>query len=128
MLPQLLWDVGDPNVFVAANSSSELWAYLFTQQSVSGPKLELLCKTVLLKGHTPVVLAGGRLSMRMKSGAIDGWMLESHKPLYEQGSSGKQLAKRWAATCCCSFPLFAAGRTWPANQPLLIIPNVCDAH
>jgi hypothetical protein len=88
---------------VAANSNSELWAYLFTQQSVSGQKLDLLCKTTLLKGHTPVVLAGGRLSMRMKSGAIDGWMLESHKPLYEQGSSAKQLQKRWACgwlQCC----------------------------
>jgi hypothetical protein len=86
--------VEDPNVFVAANSNSELWAYLFTQQSVSGQKLELLCRTVLLKGHTPVVLAGGRLSMRMKSGALDNWLLESHKPLFEQGSSAKQLSKR----------------------------------
>jgi hypothetical protein len=94
LLLQLLWDVEDPNVFVAANSNSELWAYLFTQQSVSGQKLEVLCKTTLLKGHTPVVLSCGRLSMRMKSGAIDGWMLESHKPLYEQGSSAKQLQKR----------------------------------
>lgn len=82
-------------MFVASNSRGELCAYLFTQQSISGQKLELLCKTQLLKGHNPIVLAGGRLSLRMKSGAIDAWLLESHKPLYEQGNnSAKALQKR----------------------------------
>lgn len=120
---QLLWDVEDPNLFIAVNSNGVLWAYQFVQQSVSGQKLELLCKTVLLKGHTPVVLAGGRVSLRMKSGAMDQWILESHKALYEQGDSAKHLQRRCVATTLiCYVCLFWQLACWLAWLPTRVWP------
>lgn len=106
-LLQLLWDEDDRNVFVAASSSGRLAAYLFTPacQSVTGQGLQLLCASQLGQGQVPLVLVGGRLTVRLKSGALDTLVLDSHRPLLEQDAAGsKQLQKRCAracATCIC---------------------------
>ncbi|KAF8062105.1 WDR19 [Scenedesmus sp. PABB004] len=96
-LAQVLWDVEDAAVLAAANAAGELWAYAFVQQSVGGQRLEPLCAASLPRGHTPVVLANGRLTVRLSSGALDASLLDSHKPLHEPGGGAKQLAKRLAA-------------------------------
>ncbi len=88
-----MWDDEDPNLFVASNNKGQLFTYLLTQQSLSGQQLELLATASLPAGHKPILLADGRLSVRFKSGAVDMWTLETHKPLLEQGDA-KQLQKR----------------------------------
>lgn len=89
----MLWDEDDPNLFVASNSKGQLFTYLLTQQWLSGQQLELLATVSLPVGHKPILLADGRLSVRFKSGVVDTWTLETHKPLLEQGDA-KQLQRR----------------------------------
>jgi hypothetical protein len=89
----VLWDEEDPNLFVASNSKGQLFTYLLTHQSLSGQQLELLATVSLPVGHKPILLADGRLSVRLKSGAVDTWTLETHKPMSEQGDA-KLLQKR----------------------------------
>jgi hypothetical protein len=97
-LQQALWDEDDPAVFVAANSRGVLHTYLLTQQSLSGQRLELLATASLPSGHTPVLLSGGQLSVRLKSGVLDSWLLDTHRQLLDQDSQGtKQQQKR----CVC---------------------------
>jgi hypothetical protein len=91
---QVLWDEEDPTLLVASNSRGLLYTYLLTQQSLSGQQLELLAAVSLPAGHRPVLLADGRLSVRLKSGAVDTWVLETHKALLEHGSDIKQLQRR----------------------------------
>lgn len=91
---QLLWDEEDPNLFVATNSRGQMYTYLLPQLSLSGQQLELLATVSLPVGYKPVLLADGRLSVRLKSGAVDTWVLETHKPLLEHGGDAKQLQKR----------------------------------
>ena len=91
---QLLWDEEDLNLFIATNSKGQLFTYLLVQQSLSGQQLELLSVGSLPVGHKPVLLTGGRLSVRLKSGAVDTWVLETHKPLLDHGGDAKQLQKR----------------------------------
>jgi hypothetical protein len=90
----VLWDEEDPTLLVASNSRGLLYTYLLTQQSLSGQQLELLATVSLPAGHRPVLLADGRLSVRLKSGAVDTWVLETHKSLLEHGSDIKQLQRR----------------------------------
>jgi hypothetical protein len=90
----VLWDGDDEHVFAALSSRGTLHTYLLTQQSLSGPGLELLGSVVLPSGHTPVVLSGGRLFVRLKSGVLDSWLLDTHKALLDQDCSGaKALTK-----------------------------------
>eukprot|EP00879_Flechtneria_rotunda_P026426 GHRR01028175.1.p1 GENE.GHRR01028175.1~~GHRR01028175.1.p1 ORF type:complete len:731 (+),score=226.61 GHRR01028175.1:88-2280(+) len=96
-LQQVLWDVEDINLFIATNNNNDMFVYLFTHHSVSGQKLELLSRTTLGKGHAAVVSAAGRLTVRLNSGALDNKVLESHRPLYDQDSSGKHLQKKLSA-------------------------------
>lgn len=91
---QVLWDEEDPSLFVASNSRGQLHTYLLTQQSTSGQQLQLLATASLPVGHKPVLLADGRLSVRLKSGAVDTFVLETHKPLLEHSSDIKQLQRR----------------------------------
>lgn len=91
---QLLWDEEEPCLFIATNSLGKLYTYLLVQQSLSGQQLELLAVTSLPVGYKPVVLAGGRLSVRLKSGAVDTWVLETHKPLLDHSGDAKQLQRR----------------------------------
>jgi hypothetical protein len=91
---QVLWDAEDPSLFVASNSRGQLYTYLLTQQSLSGQQLQLLATASLAVGHKPVLLADGRLSVRLKSGAVDTFVLDTHKPLLEHSSDVKQLQGR----------------------------------
>lgn len=117
---QVLWDEDDPTLFVASNSKGQLFTYLLTQQSLSGQQLELLATQSLPVGHKPVLLADGRLSVRLKSGAVDTWVLETHKPLLEHRSDSKQLHRKWVhimptflhaqqclGRCCAGLILYA---------------------
>jgi hypothetical protein len=118
---QVLWDVEDPTLFVASNSKGQLFTYLLTQQSMSGQKLELLAAQSLPVGHKPVLLADGWLSVRLKSGAVDTWVLETHKPLLEQGSDSKQLHKKWVQVALTVSPAHTAA----SSQLLCWFSVVC---
>lgn len=118
-LLQVLWDEDDGNLFVASNTKGQLFTYLLTQQSLSGQKLELLSAVSLPVGHKPVLLADGRLSVRLKSGAVDTWVLETHKPLLEQGGDVKQLQRRcgrsmliWCVPGSLSLSLKVSASNW----------------
>lgn len=104
---QVLWDDGDPNVFVATNGSGQLHTYLLAQQSLSRQGLQLLATAALPSGHMPVLLTQGRLHLRLKSGVLDSWLLDTHRPLLDQdsGSGSKQLQKR-----CATLPAAGAAR------------------
>jgi hypothetical protein len=42
----------------------------------------------------PFCYSGGRLTVRLASGALDSFVLDSHKPLYELDMSIKQLQQK----------------------------------
>jgi hypothetical protein len=116
----VLWDEEDPNLFIASNSKGQLFTYLLTHQSLSGQPLVLLATQSLPVGHKPVLLADGRLSVRLKSGAVDTWVLETHKPLLEQGSDSKQLHRKWVH---CLYPADCATESLAAGSVFVCMSN-----
>lgn len=74
----VMWDTLDPNVFVVADGSG-LYIYLHRPVSLSGPKLDFLSKQPLQASHTALTCCNGAIGCRLKSGALDTVILETHR-------------------------------------------------
>jgi WD repeat-containing protein 19 len=84
-LDAVLWDAADGRVFVASDGAA-LYAYLFTLPLPTAPSLQLLCRTPLPATHAPVAVLNGAVACRLKNGALDTILLDSHRAL--QGGGG----------------------------------------
>lgn len=76
----VMWDVIDPNVFVVADRTG-LYVYLHSPVSLTGAKVEFLSKQPLQSSHCPLVCCNGSVGCRLKSGALDSVVLETHRSL-----------------------------------------------
>jgi hypothetical protein len=81
----VLWDAADPRVFVVSDSAT-LSAYLIAPPAPASPALQQLCRTPLPATHAPVAAVNGAVTCRLKSGALDTIVLDSHRAL--QGGGG----------------------------------------
>jgi hypothetical protein len=77
-LAALLWDVADPNIFVAFDGEQSVYAYVYAPSTLSGPSVMLLCKQSLY-GMVPLVLSSGQLTCRCSSGTLESVSLDSHR-------------------------------------------------
>lgn len=105
----VIWDASDARVFVVSDGSA-LHAYLHVPPAATtGPGVALLSRAPLPATHAPVVVSNGAVTCRLKSGALDVIVLESHRALQggdglaaagvAGGSSGAKalLARRWVS-------------------------------
>jgi hypothetical protein len=76
----VLWDAADPLV-VAAHGGGELLAYVAVPPPLAPPGPQLLCRAALPATHVPLVLLNGAVTCRVRNGALDSIMLESHTAL-----------------------------------------------
>ncbi|KAG1674427.1 hypothetical protein FOA52_012954 [Chlamydomonas sp. UWO 241] len=76
----VMWDVADPNCFVVADGSG-LYTYLHCPVSLQGAKVEFISKQPLQTSHSPLLCFNGSVGCRLKSGALDTVVLETHRSL-----------------------------------------------
>lgn len=76
----MIWDVLDSRSFVVSDGTG-LHTYLCTPAGAAGAGVQLLCRTALPATHVPVVVANGAVTCRLKSGALDKLVVESHRAL-----------------------------------------------
>jgi len=76
----VMWDVADPNCFVVADAAG-LYVYLHYPVSLQGAKVEFLSKQPLQASHTPLLCFNGSVGCRLKSGALDTVVLDTHRAL-----------------------------------------------
>ncbi len=80
-------------MFVASDGSS-LWIYVHAPSSASGPSLSLVSKARLPATHTPLVLDNGSVHCRLKSGAMDVMVLETHRALQAEAATSKGMQQK----------------------------------
>jgi WD repeat-containing protein 19 len=73
-----MWDASDPAVFVVADSQG-LYVYLYHAVSITGAKIDFVGKQPLQASHTPLMCSNGNIGCRLKSGALDTVILETHR-------------------------------------------------
>ena len=87
----VMWDSHDSSVFVVI-SQGEVNVYLYTPVSLNGPKVELVSKESIPGSHTPLLLCNGTITCRLRTGAIDNIVLESHRLLQGLQASAQKTA------------------------------------
>lgn len=87
----VMWDSQDSSVFVVI-SQGEVNVYLYTPVSLNGPKVELVSKETIPPSHTPLLLNNGTITCRLRTGAIDNVVLESHRLLQGNANSAQKTA------------------------------------
>lgn len=76
----VMWDTSDQNVIVITDGSA-LHTYLYVPVSLNGPQVVFIGKQALGATHTPLTACNGVVGCRLKNGAMDNVILDSHKLL-----------------------------------------------
>lgn len=92
-LEALMWDVGDPN-FLLLHDGSQLSSYLYCPVSIAGPVIKFLGKQPLPPTHTPFAVVNGTVACRLKNGALDNVMLETHRALQNNDAMSRAAPTR----------------------------------
>jgi len=119
----VIWDHLDPRVFTVS-TGSQIWAYLFVSQIATGPGLQLLGCMQLPATHVPVVVANGAVTCRLKSGALDTIVLESHRAVQGPAVEG---ARGGAAGGVIGGPMGGGGGAGAAAAAKGNLTKRCDS-
>ncbi|KXZ49298.1 hypothetical protein GPECTOR_22g892 [Gonium pectorale] len=92
----VMWDTADTNVMVIADGSA-LHTYIYMPVSLTGPQVLFIAKQPLGATHTPLTACNGVVGCRLKNGAMDNIILDSHKLLQPGDAVARSTpAKRFA--------------------------------
>ncbi|GLC35581.1 hypothetical protein PLESTB_000191100 [Pleodorina starrii] len=92
----VMWDTSDANVLVIADGTA-LHTYLYIPVSLSGPQVQFIGKQPLGATHTPLTVCNGVVGCRLKNGAMDNVILDSHKMLQPGDAVARSVpAKKFA--------------------------------
>jgi hypothetical protein len=84
----VIWDALDARVFVVSDGNA-LHAYVHVPPAATtGPGVALLCRTPVPATHAPVVVANGAVMCRLRGGALDTIVVESHRALQGAMAAG----------------------------------------
>ncbi|KAF5840991.1 hypothetical protein DUNSADRAFT_14848 [Dunaliella salina] len=94
----IMWDVQDPHVFVIAEQQA-LHVMLYVPVSISGPRVELLGKQSIHNTHSPLMVIGGSVQCRLKNGALDAVILDTHRNVQSNDAVAKNAPGKRFSQC-----------------------------
>jgi len=94
----IMWDVTDPHVFVIAEQQA-LHVMLYVPVSISGPRVELLGKQSIHSTHSPLMVIGGSVQCRLKNGALDAVILDTHRNVQSNDAVAKNAPGKRFSQC-----------------------------